>query len=154
MLRPSQPWRSPLQARDLRDETPWAALPPSCLPCSLPSLPPCVTAHHAPSLPRPRDRLVASGVGGLTRPSLGSRSGNANSNAPERAQVQSDLASRRRNQAPSGDPFARDCLKGQQFVPTGSTTHSLKTTAFPRLQKRRGSGPPHYPHLGRRRPFQ
>src|SRR4051812_10756276 len=48
-------------------------------------------------------------------PLLGGRSGNANSNAPERAQVQSDLASRRRNQAPSGDPFARDCLKGQQF---------------------------------------
>src|SRR3954452_13693353 len=46
-------------------------------------------------------------------PLLGGRSGNANSNAPERAQVQSDLASRRRNQAPSGDPFARDCLKGQ-----------------------------------------
>src|SRR4051795_6941666 len=111
-IRPSRPWRSPLQARDLRDETPWAALPPSCLPCSLPSVPPCVTAHHAPSLPRPRNRLVASGGGGLTRPSFGGRSGNANSNAPERAQVQSDLASRRRNQAPSGDPFARDCLKG------------------------------------------
>src|SRR3954471_13182571 len=61
MLRPSRPWRSLLQARDLRDETPWAAPPPSCLPCSLPSLPPCVTAHHAPSLPRPRNRLVASG---------------------------------------------------------------------------------------------
>jgi hypothetical protein len=74
-----------------------------------------VTAHHAPSLPRPRNRLGASGVGGLTRPSFGGRSGNANSNAPERAQVQSDLASRRRNQAPSGDPFARDCLNGQQF---------------------------------------
>src|SRR3954451_13487172 len=73
MLRPSRPWRSPLQARDLRDETPWAALPPSCLPCSLPSLPPCVTAHHAPSLPRPRNRLVASGVGALPRPSLGGR---------------------------------------------------------------------------------
>src|SRR4051795_11151533 len=75
MLRHSRPWRPPLQARDLRDETPWAAPPLSCLPCSLPSLPPCVTAHHAPSLPRPRNRLVASGVGGLTRPSLGAGQG-------------------------------------------------------------------------------
>src|SRR3954469_16890488 len=41
-------------------------------------------------------------------PLLGGRSGNANSNAPKRARVQSDLASRRRNQARSGDPFARD----------------------------------------------
>src|SRR3954452_6572061 len=49
-------------------------------------------------------------------PLLGGRSGNANSNAPERAQVQSDLASRRRNQAPSGDPFARNCLKGQHHA--------------------------------------
>src|SRR3954447_24501236 len=54
--------------------------------------------------------------GGMAPPPLlGGRSGNANSNAPERAQVQSDLASRRRNQAPSGDPFAPNCLKGQQF---------------------------------------
>src|SRR3954467_6741858 len=63
VLRPSRPWRSPLQARDLRDETPWAALPPSCLPCSLPSLPPCVTAHHAPpSLPRPVELLTLQSV--------------------------------------------------------------------------------------------
>src|SRR3954470_25010868 len=116
MLRPSRPWRSPLQARDLRDETPWAAPPSSCLPCSLPSLPPC--SHGAPravTATTPQSAWRQRG-GRAYPPLLGGRSGNANSNAPERAQVQSDLASRRRNQAPSGDPFAPNCLKGQQFV--------------------------------------
>src|SRR3954470_4630749 len=115
MLRPSRPWRSPLQARDLRDETPWAALPPSCLPCSLPSLPPC--SHGAPrAVTATTPQSASRQRGGRAYPPLlGGRSGNANSNAPERAQVQSDLASRRRNQAPSGDPFAPNCLKGQQF---------------------------------------
>src|SRR3954453_24130120 len=115
MLRPSRPWRSPLQARDLRDETPWAAPPSSCLPCSLPSLPPC--SHGAPravTATTPQSAWRQRG-GRAYPPLLGGRSGNANSNAPERAQVQSDLASRRRNQAPSGDPFAPNCLKGQQF---------------------------------------
>src|SRR3954453_6846989 len=115
MLRPSRPWRSPLQARDLRDETPWAAPPSSCLPCSLPSLPPC--SHGAPravTATTPQSAWRQRG-GRAPPPLLGGRSGNANSNAPERAQVQSDLASRRRNQAPSGDPFAPNCLKGQQF---------------------------------------
>src|SRR3954465_11674902 len=74
-------------------------------------------------------------------PLLGGRSGNANSNAPERAQVQSDLASRRRNQAPSGDPFARDCLKGQQFdsywlhhavLENGPICMRRKTRRYPR----------------------
>src|SRR4051812_42851402 len=112
MLRRSRPWRSPLQARDFATRR----LGPRprrrvCLALCHLSLR-AVTAHHAPSLPRPRNRLLASGVGGLTRPSFGGRSGIANSNAPERAQVQSDLASRRRNQAPSGDPVRTRLLEG------------------------------------------
>src|SRR3954470_425720 len=94
MIRPFRPWRSPLQARDLRDETPWAALPPSCLPCSLPSLPPC--SHGAPrAVTATTPRSAWRQRGARAHPPLfGGRSGNANSNAPERAQVQSDLASR------------------------------------------------------------
>src|SRR4051812_30725743 len=80
MLRPSRPWRSPLQARDLRDETPWAALPPSCLPCSLPSLPPC--SHGAPrAVTATTPQSACRQRGGRAHPPLlGGRSGNANSN--------------------------------------------------------------------------